>query len=98
MGPSSWIPIMDLSNLLPPSDLLEKARGVEAGLRQRKRLGAAGWFGFVLTSAIGLSLDISNVGAVADLLKGNIPANWQMLIPKSLPLSFCSSAHGRRFG
>ena len=74
---------MDLSSLFPPSNLLQKARGVEEGLRQRRRLGAIGWFGFIFISAIQLSLEISKVGLVSDLLeKGTqaFAANWPLLL------------------
>lgn len=47
---------MNLSSILPPSDLLDKVRGVEAGLRQRKRLSGAGAAFSLLTSAIYLTV------------------------------------------
>jgi tetratricopeptide (TPR) repeat protein len=47
---------MTLSSILPPSDLLDKVRGVEAGLRQRKRLSGASAFFSLLTSAVYLAV------------------------------------------
>jgi hypothetical protein len=82
---------LDLSSLFPPSDLLEKARGVESGLRQRKRLGNVGWFGFILISAIQLSLEISRVGLISGFLQKGIQGvspYWPLLLLTILAVFF----------
>ncbi len=42
------------TGLLPPSDLLQRLEGIEAGLRKNKKVGLAGWLGLV-PSATGLA-------------------------------------------
>jgi hypothetical protein len=60
---------MNLSLLLPPSDLLDKVRGVEAGLRQRKKISSAGAVLSLLISTLYLLAALEkDVGSFADLL------------------------------
>ena len=60
---------MDLSKIFPPSDLLDRVRGVEAGLRQRRRIGGVAWFGVLLTSTIEILLELKAKGVFTALGK-----------------------------
>lgn len=53
---------MDLSALFPPSDLLEKVRGVESGLRQRKKIAGAG----AVTSIVSITVSAFYLLAIAE--------------------------------
>ena len=91
---------MDLSSLLPPSDLLQKARGVESGLRQRRRLGAIGWIGFLVISAIELSLEISKLGLVSVFREKGVAAlsvHWPLWLLALLAVFFLLLGTWSRF-
>jgi hypothetical protein len=82
---------MDLSDLLPPSDLLERARGVEAGLRRRKQLGRIGWFGFALIAAIQISLAVWKLAVDAGLFGTGeqvLLENWPIPVALALTILF----------
>ncbi len=70
---------MNLSSLFPPSDLLEKVRGVEAGLRQKKKLSQTGATLSVLFSALYLFAAVEqNVVPWKELLDRTLqkPTMW----------------------
>jgi tetratricopeptide (TPR) repeat protein len=72
---------MDLSSLLPSSDLLQKARGVERGLKQRRRLGAFGWYGFILFGAFELWLEVEKLGWVTRALEQGAAVGLPIWVP-----------------
>ena len=74
---------MNLSNLLPPSDLLNHVRDVEKGLRQRKRLSSVGWIGFLIASGTQIALEVTTGSPwkSGDSLIQFARTGWPYLIP-----------------
>lgn len=56
------------TGFLPPSDLLQRLEGIEAGLRKNKKVGRAGWLGLVpsLTGLVVALLEGDRVGREVD--------------------------------
>jgi tetratricopeptide (TPR) repeat protein len=71
---------MPLADWLPPSDLLEKVRGIEDGLRQTRRVGRIGWIGLITASAVDIALELRDFGIIKILLSGNLDKllNWKV--------------------
>src|SRR5262245_44782761 len=86
--------MMRVSSLLPPADLLDKVQGIEAGLRQRRRLGRLGWGGLMLASTAELLVELkaSGIGSfVQELSKtglATLPHYWPYLLPMAFVVFF----------
>jgi sterol desaturase/sphingolipid hydroxylase (fatty acid hydroxylase superfamily) len=77
---------MKLSDLVPPSDLLEKIEGLEAGLRQRRKLSRFGLLGGVLAALLSF---VEILPQLAGWLPfGQLEPGWWMLVPAAGGLLF----------
>ena len=79
----------ELPTIFPPADLLEQVEGVERGLRQRRRLGALGVAGVLLSTLQLLVLLLSN-----DWLWKLIGFNWEPVGRHWLELTLAFSLIG----
>jgi tetratricopeptide (TPR) repeat protein len=79
---------MALKDLVPPSDLLSRTEGVEAGLRQIRRLGRTGQLVFLLAGALGIVVESGVIGdpAPGSWLAAALRVGPRVLLPLALLL------------